>query len=56
LRLLFELQPMAFIAEQAGGAATNGNIHILDIPVKDIHQREPIYIGSEREVVLAYQQ
>ena len=50
LRLLFELQPMAFLMEQAGGSATDGKRNILDIPVDDIGQRSPIYIGSHFEV------
>ena len=50
LRLLFELQPMAFIIEQAGGMATNGKEDILSITVEDLNQRCPIYIGSRFEV------
>jgi fructose-1,6-bisphosphatase I len=50
LRLLFELQPMAFIVEQAGGMATDGTRRILDIQVEDLDQRCPIYIGSRFEV------
>jgi fructose-1,6-bisphosphatase I len=50
LRLLFELQPMAFIIEQAGGKATNGNQDILSIKVEELNQRCPIYIGSRFEV------
>jgi len=50
LRLLFELQPMAFIIEQAGGKATNGKDDILSIKVEDLNQRCPIYIGSHFEV------
>lgn len=50
LRLLFELLPMAFLIEQAGGKATDGKQLILDIPVEDIGQRSPIYIGSRFEV------
>jgi fructose-1,6-bisphosphatase I len=50
LRLLFELQPMAFIIEQAGGMATNGKDDILSIKVEDLNQRCPIYIGSRFEV------
>jgi len=55
LRLLFELQPMAFIVKSAGGLATDGRDPILDIPVKDLHQRSPIYIGSTYEVKKAYE-
>jgi fructose-1,6-bisphosphatase I len=50
LRLLFELQPMAFIIEQAGGMATDGKNDILSIKAGDLDQRCPIYIGSRFEV------
>ncbi len=50
LRLLFELQPMAFIIEQAGGMATNGKAPILSLAVDDLENRSPIYIGSRFEV------
>jgi fructose-1,6-bisphosphatase I len=53
LRLLFELQPMAFIAEQAGGLATNGTEDILSIKVENINQLSPVYIGSSYEVQMA---
>lgn len=50
LRLQYECSPMAFLIEQAGGAATDGERRILDIPPHDIHQRTPFYAGSERMV------
>jgi fructose-1,6-bisphosphatase I len=50
LRLLFELQPMAFIIEHAGGRATDGKEDILSIKVEELNQRCPIYIGSRFEV------
>lgn len=50
LRLVYECNPMAFIIEQAGGRATNGATRILDIDVKELHQRSPIFIGSEQMV------
>ena len=53
LRLLFELQPMAFIMEQAGGLATDGNQDILSIKVENVNQLSPIYIGSITEVQMA---
>ena len=53
LRLLFELQPMAFIMEQAGGMATDGHQDILSIQVENVNQISPIYIGSSTEVQLA---
>lgn len=53
LRLLYEANPLAFVAEQAGGFATDGINRILDIQPEDIHQRVPLYLGSKREVGLA---
>ena len=50
LRLLYECNPMAFIAEQAGGAATDGKRRILEIQPKSIHERTPIFIGSKKDV------
>jgi fructose-1,6-bisphosphatase I len=50
LRLLYEANPLAFIAEQAGGAATDGTGRIMEIQPEDIHQRTPLVLGSRREV------
>jgi len=50
LRLIFELQPMAFIITQAGGMATDGTRDILSIKPDSLEQRCPIYIGSRFEV------
>lgn len=50
LRLLYEANPMAFIIEQAGGVATNGYERILDIQPTSLHQRTPLFIGSENMV------
>lgn len=50
LRLLYEANPLAFIAEQAGGLATNGARRILDIMPGDIHQRTPFVVGSSFEM------
>ncbi len=47
LRLQYECNPMAFIVEQAGGAATDGVNRILDIDPQDVHMRTPLYIGSQ---------
>lgn len=55
LRLLFELQPMAFIMEQAGGLATDGQQDILSVKVENVNQISPVYIGSSTEVKLAKQ-
>lgn len=46
LRLLYECNPMAFLIEQAGGVATNGQQNILDLQPTGIHQRTPFYGGS----------
>lgn len=50
LRLLYECNPLAFIAEQAGSKATDGFNRILEIEPTDIHQRVPLYIGSTEMV------
>jgi fructose-1,6-bisphosphatase I len=53
LRLLYEANPLAFICEQAGGSAIDGNGPILDIRPTELHQRTPLYIGSSEEIALA---
>ncbi|MHA6312748.1 fructose-bisphosphatase [Pantoea conspicua] len=50
LRLLYECNPMAFLAEQAGGKASDGQKRILDIPPVTLHQRCPFYCGNEAMV------
>jgi fructose-1,6-bisphosphatase I len=50
LRLLYEANPLAFIAEQAGGMASSGKGRILDIKPEGIHQRTPFIVGSKREL------
>ena len=50
LRLMYEANPLAFIAEQAGGMASSGNGRILDIQPETIHQRTPFMVGSQREM------
>ncbi len=47
LRLMYECNPFAFIAEVAGGKATDGKQRILDIQPADLHQRSPLFIGSK---------
>jgi fructose-1,6-bisphosphatase I len=56
LRLMYEANPMAWIVEQAGGAATNGRQRILDIQPKKLHERVSVVLGSKNEVerVTAY--
>ncbi|MDH5763267.1 MAG: class 1 fructose-bisphosphatase [Nitrospinota bacterium] len=53
LRYAFEAAPLAFIVEQAGGKATDGQTNIQEIKPSEIHQRTPLFIGSSREVDLA---
>lgn len=50
LRLLYEANPIAFIAEQAGGRATDGTRPILDIEPDSIHQRTPLVVGGQAEM------
>jgi fructose-1,6-bisphosphatase I len=50
LRLLYEANPIAFVFEQAGGAATNGIDPILDIKPEALHQRTPLAVGSREDV------
>ena len=52
LRLMYEANPMGFIVEQAGGAATNGQQRILDITPDALHQRVSVMLGSKNEVEL----
>ena len=53
LRLLYECNPMAFIAEQANGLASNGYTRIMDIQPKELHQRVPFICGSKKMVLKA---
>ena len=50
LRLLYEANPLAFIVEQAGGAASDGTRRILDLVPAELHQRTPLIIGSAEDV------
>jgi len=50
LRLLFEAAPLAYICEQAGGAASTGEGRVLDVQPTDLHQRVPLFIGSKDDV------
>ena len=56
LRLMYEANPMAFLVEQAGGAATNGQHRILDLTPSKVHERVAVFMGSKNEVdrVTAY--
>jgi len=53
LRLLYEVAPLAFLTEQAGGRASDGHRDILDICPSELHQRTPVYMGSKAWVDLA---
>jgi fructose-1,6-bisphosphatase I/sedoheptulose-1,7-bisphosphatase len=50
LRLLYELNPMSWIIEQAGGKSSTGRERVLDLAPTEIHQRAPIIMGSKNEV------
>jgi fructose-1,6-bisphosphatase I len=53
LRLLYEAAPLAFLAEHAGGTASDGTQPILDIQPTTLHQRTPLFIGNKELVALA---
>lgn len=50
LRLMYEANPMSFLVEQAGGAATNGDQLIMDLIPTDLHERVSVMLGSKEEV------
>ena len=50
LRLLYEANPMSWLIEQAGGAATNGKVRILDMQPSQLHERVSVVLGSKNEV------
>jgi fructose-1,6-bisphosphatase I len=50
LRLMYEANPMAFLVEQAGGAATNGHARILELQPTRLHERVSVILGSREEV------
>lgn len=53
LRLMYECNALAFVAEQAGGEATDGRSRILDLEPKNLHQRTPFFVGSKNMVAQA---
>jgi len=55
LRLMYELAPLSFVAEQARGKGSTGKGRILEVNPSAIHERQPVYIGSALEVDLAEQ-
>ncbi|HEB78136.1 MAG TPA: fructose-bisphosphatase class I, partial [Methylothermaceae bacterium] len=50
LRLMYEANPIGFIIEQAGGAASTGRERILEVEPGSLHQRVPVILGSKKEV------
>jgi fructose-1,6-bisphosphatase I len=52
LRLMYEANPIAFLAEQSGGVATDGHRRILEIQPTSLHQRTPFVVGSPKESTL----
>ena len=50
---MYEANPMAFIVEQAGGAATTGRSRLLEVASTQLHQRVPVFLGSKYEVMAA---
>ncbi len=55
LRLNYEAKPMAFLIEQAGGAASNGTTPILDIVPTELHERVAVIIGN-KDIVTLYKE
>lgn len=53
LRLLYECNPLAYVIEQAGGKATTGGKRIMEVPIKELHQRTPLFLGSSSMVDMA---
>ncbi len=53
LRLLYEANPLAFVVEQAGGAASAGGRRVMELQPTELHERTPLFIGSKREVAMA---
>jgi fructose-1,6-bisphosphatase I len=50
---MYEANPMAFIVEQAGGAATNGHQRIMELQPTQLHERVAVFLGSKNEVEVA---
>ncbi|MGN6512966.1 MAG: class 1 fructose-bisphosphatase [Lysobacteraceae bacterium] len=53
LRLMYEANPMSFLVEQAGGAASTGRQRMLEVQPTGLHQRVPVFLGSKQEVEVA---
>ena len=50
LRLMYEANPMSFLVEQAGGAASTGRMRMLEVTPSGLHMRVPVFMGSKAEV------
>jgi fructose-1,6-bisphosphatase I len=50
---MYEANPLAYIVEQAGGRASDGTRRVLDVRPTSLHQKTPLFIGSEEDVKLA---
>ena len=50
LRLLYEANPLGYVAEKAGGKASNGHTRILDLHPKAVHERSPLIVGNAKAV------
>jgi fructose-1,6-bisphosphatase I len=53
LRLMYKANPLARIVEQAGGNASDGYQRVLDIRPTSLHQKTPLFLGTEEDVILA---
>jgi fructose-1,6-bisphosphatase I len=53
LRLMYEANPMSFIVEQAGGAASTGRERLMTLQPTGLHQRVPVFLGSRAEIEAA---
>jgi fructose-1,6-bisphosphatase I len=53
LRLMYEANPISFLIEQAGGAASTGRMRMMDVQPTGLHQRVPVFMGSKHEVETA---
>jgi fructose-1,6-bisphosphatase I len=53
LRLMYEANPMSFLVEQAGGAASTGRQRLLEVQPTGLHMRVPVFLGSKAEVETA---
>ena len=49
---MYEANPLSFIVEQAGGRSSDGKNRILEIVPGSLHQRTPLFIGSEEDVLM----